>query len=198
MESFLENLRTWHTQEQGRLSKMDPGVKVPFASVLDNNILDSYFDNDPDAVTKEIKLAGFFANYVLNADGIRDFNKKLRSSIANQLFAKLQDFSMTKYVLGQNYSYLPSGNNSLANLVPAMEKRSCLFVQITKLDGATNSAKYKYIIAHSSNDSERINWQDRYRQYFQLPPMSQNIESKYKMLLVSILPLNHKSLKLLS
>ena len=198
MESFLENLRTWHTQEQGRLSKMDPGVKVPFASVLENNILDSYFDNDPDAVTKEIKLAGFFANYVLNADGIRDFNKKLRSSIANQLFAKLQDFSMTKYVLGQNYSYLPSGNNSLANLVPAMEKRSCLFVQITKLDGTTNSAKYKYIIAHSSNDSERINWQDRYRQYFQLPPMSQNIESKYKMLLVSILPLNHKSLKLLS
>ena len=187
MKSYIGNLVQWQAEEQKASSEMEPLVKNPFIPLLNNDTLNKYFNDNAEEITKDIRLYNYLKDYNLDDEAIVAYKKKLKESILNHLDSRLEDFSACCHVLKvNNYPYLDDKYASAQNLLPLLDQKSEPFCQIRR--SATTSAQARFIFINTDANTNPI-WQMVYPNHFQAPPISDDIESKFKVLLLRLQPL---------
>ena len=63
--SFLENLNTWYLEELSVINDLNSGTQLPFIPILKNDVLNRYFEQYKDDITRDISLCNqiiYFSN----------------------------------------------------------------------------------------------------------------------------------------
>lgn len=191
MRSFTGNLVTWYENEKKSLSRMDSATIDPFLSVISNDVLDKYFESQKDLITANIRLSDFIRNYELSESGIIAFQKNIKNTVISEIKKLVSDFQMYKYVSGDaNYGYLNNGHTNLSTLLPLLDERSKVFLQLNLTDRSVNP--FKLIFIRADEEKERDNWEKIIPESFSSSGVPSNIyiESPYKTIVLRILNLN--------
>lgn len=181
--SFVANLRRWYGEESARLRNMSSDTQPPFISILNNDILKSYYDANRDNITKDIRLWELMLGYELSEDGIRRFQKSLNKVIEDKIAAELASFSIYKYVAKEKVYPFLSDAEDMLTLLRDMDKKSNIFLRCDESGGALEPSK---IIMINTTSEEQRKWADTYRQAFTVAPVSTNILSTYKIVIFQI------------
>jgi C1A family cysteine protease len=185
MKSYVGNLSTWRGEEQCKVDNMDSITKDPFISVLSNEILNQYFENNKDKITANIHLYEYFNSYSLDEKGIRDFKNKLKKGLIETLFQTLNSFTIYHYISGEKkYDYLDNAYSNISQLLPKMSLKSEPFLQFSP--AADSPASSRLLFVHTDAQNERTTWESEYPKYFSLKPLSETMVSKYKLIVVQI------------
>ncbi len=193
-KSFLLNLGTWYKEELEIKEEMDANTQPPFISILDNDILSKYYDENRDNISKNVKLWRLLLDYKLSEDGIREFQKALNLKIEGKIANELRDFTIYDYVSeGQEYPFLPTAKNNMITLLSDMDQKSDLFLECNNSDGALCPSKT--IMIHTSPD-QTSKWNNIFRKAFNLPPVSTEIVSTNKMVIIRVENLKLSQIKM--
>ena len=185
MLSFVGNLKVWHDEEKHGVEIMNTNSRPPFVAVLDNNTLDNYFKAFAQQATRDIHLADFFnRGYTLDESGIVKFWQELNDGMEEELMNKLNDFSMSKYILNEgNYPFL-SNDMRASELLTELVGRSKTFLQWRQYENPT--PEVKYLLLYFTDDREEGRWWDGTRSYFRDRPQSIPIDSRFKLVMIEI------------
>lgn len=188
--SFNNNLKQWYSEQLEYNSKMNSQSQPPFESILDNNTLDAYFENEKNQIVEGKSLASFMNGFELSEDGIVKFKEDLRKYFIQLLHSKLSDFSMYKYLSGHKYSYLKPCEQTLKNQLAIIDIKSKLFAQCD--DGCGAIDPQKCIFIYTDNSKDEMNWNETYPKAFSARPTSYKIDSPYKIVLFQFVDLDPK------
>ena len=187
MKSYIGNLAQWQMEEKKASSEMEPSVKNPFIPLLNNDTLDQYFDDNAEEITKDIHLYNYFKDYKLDDDAIIAYKKKLKECILNHLDSRLEDFSICRHILKvTDYPYLGDEYASAQNLLPELDRKSEPFCQIR--GSATPSSQARFLFINTDANTKSV-WQQEYPKHFQSSTISDDIETKFKVLALRLQPL---------
>ncbi len=185
MKSYVGNLRVWHKEEIERTKKVPELSRMPFISLLSNEILDSYFDSNKDRLTEGIKLSEMFKTQYNNSDdSIIRFKNNFKQSIVNELFKSLDGFSIYDYATeNQSYDYLSSNCDTMSEMMSQMDLRSHVFISdYCKADDSQRS--FLFVEAKQLEKQQEI--QDTCNNNFTNPPLLANINSPFKLILFKV------------
>ena len=91
MKSYVGNLKVWRAEEEDSV-KIEPMDREPFLSLISNPCLDSYFEEQKDSITKDIRLYSMFKNqYNISEDQIIKFKNTLKDTLIKALWSRLED-----------------------------------------------------------------------------------------------------------
>ena len=187
MKSYIGNLSLWQQEEMLSRAQMESVEKNPFIPLLRNETLDTYFDNNSDAITSNVHLYDYFQGYSLDESGIIQFKKQLKEIILTQLHAQLQSFSILRHILElKRYPYLDHTYASSQNLFPVLDRKSEPFCQIHT--NANTAQPARFIFVNITDDAAK-QWQQEYPKHFQTTPISESITSVFKILTLRLQPL---------
>jgi C1A family cysteine protease len=191
MQSFFVNLNTWHTMENSSLKTMDDQIPAPFISVINNDTLDGYFEQQRDELTKNISFCNIFVNkYQLSEDGISAFQAAIKQTFCEELLVSIKDFTLYDcLVKPDTKSFLV--NKTLKELLPDLEDKSDVFVQHSKSPNAS-----KNIFIFTRDEDEKHNWQNISRPHFSCRPYHNAIISPLKLIMVQMEEMNIENLYL--
>lgn len=200
MRSFVGNLKEWHKEEQLE-SNMNDNVRDPFLSLISNKCLDRYFEQCKDEITKELRLYQMFKNntYKVEEDEVIRFKNNLKETLVRQLFAKLEGFSIYKYIVGEgHYDYIDPGYTNMDTLLQQMDMKSNHFVRT--LPGvsstAAQNASCKLFFIDSEFEDDRTKW-DAICSNFQNAPRLCKDSSPYKITLLQLNALSTNEIAIL-
>ena len=133
LKSFVVNLRTWHDEEKTALDKMSLSEKHQFRTLLDNKVLDAYFEKHKEELTSGVHPYEQLDKYDnLSDEAIVRFREEFKNSVENQLDKVFNDFSVVRYVTGlQHYAFMPDPQEKLKDAIPGMERLGVPFVGLT-------------------------------------------------------------------
>lgn len=190
MQSFSGNLLTWYKEEKSTIKEMSSDTKQPFISLISNDILDKYFEENSASIVQNMKLSDFINTYSIKEEDISKFKKQLKKNIENRLFSIIRDFRIYDYFLGEKkYSYLDNQYANYANLLPILDKKSEVFLHL--LPNASREIPHKVIFIKTDKKDEETKWREVYPISFNLytAPISENLESSYKIIVLRVMNL---------
>ena len=99
MKSFVNNLNAWYKEEQQSVAGMTVGARPPFLSILDNDALQTFFDDKEQVLTSDIWLWELMNSgcYDIDDQSVIHFKSHLRDTILQRLNRELDDFSIYGY-----------------------------------------------------------------------------------------------------
>lgn len=199
MKSYVGNLSVWYDEENKKIKEMDAVTKVPFLSLLSNEVLDSYFERNKEDITSGIKLYHYFNEYEPNENTIRKYKNVIKQRLIDRLYVPLEDFTVYKYLMkDKEYSYLDPKYANPSQLLLHMDNRSEVFLQNGKVDMAENKPVYRYLFVHTDVQHERTNWEQAYPKYFRNKPCYESTSSVFKIVVVQVKYLAIKDVKMLN
>lgn len=185
LRSFSVNLTTWYTEEKDRLEKMNADTREPFIALLDNKTLDTYFENHKDKIASGIKLSDFLNSYEISEEGITRFKKSMKNTIVLSLFDIIKDFKLYNHISGEKeYNYLNKQYSNIPALLNMLDKKSKVFLQLTT-EGQIEPL-HQVIFIKTDSQKEKNQWQTIYPDSFSLKPVSQGLDSQYKVILFKV------------
>lgn len=194
LKSFLGNLTTWHTEESEKLEHMDANTREPFIALLNNKMLDTYFEKNKDRIALDIHLSDFLNSYQVSEEGITTFKKNMKNSIIRSLFELINDFKLYSHISGDyTYDYLDKAYVNIPDLLSLLDKKSSVFAQLTT-EGKIQPL-HQVIFIKTDTQKEKNHWRSIYPESFPLQPLSQSLDSAYKILILKMLNLDLKHLK---
>ncbi len=106
--NFVKNLSAWYDEENEKVLNMSPEEKPPFITLLDNSVLDNFFEKMKEDLTKDIHLYKFWnGNYIIDDMKILTFKNSLKQQIKDELSKSLDGFNVYEYIAGiRHYPYL--------------------------------------------------------------------------------------------
>ena len=178
MKAYIGNLATWYKEEQKGLDVMEPLVKDPFITLLSNDQLNKYFEENKEEITKGMHLYEYFKGFRLDNEAIIDYKRKLKQAVLVYIKALLNDFTVFRHIFEtRDYPYLDKEYASARNLLPILDTKSVPFCQIRRTALIKPQARFLFI----HTDAEELNaWNTAYPQHFNTTPISENIVSVYK------------------
>lgn len=180
MKAFIGNLSVWYGEEQKGLELMEPIVKDPFIPLLSNNQLNKYFEENKEEITKDMHLYEYFRGFNLDDDAIIEYKRSLKKSILEIIIKLLNDFTVFRHIFEiTNYPYLDKEYASAKNLLPLLDSKSVPFCQIKTT--ALTKPQARFLFIHTDANEEQA-WKAKYPQYFNMTPISENIESVFKII----------------
>lgn len=190
MQSYVGNLQTWREEESHESQKMSGPEQEPFLSLVSNKCLSGYFDECKADITQNIKLFELFRNsYQLKEEEIILFKNKLKKNLVNELFSKLDTFSIYKYVTSKkNYPYADGSYTDIDTLLQEMDKKSEHFVKtlpFVNINSAQN-ASCKLLFINTDGAFDRHQWNTICGRNFRTAPSCFHGESQYKMTLLQM------------
>lgn len=183
-KGYIGNLRIWYNETKENVSSMSCELTQPFLTVLDNNSLDTYFNDNCDNILREISLS----DILRDSDGLSDEDiVNLKNSIENTINHRLEciiaDFNMFNHLSGRTlYPYLSNNRLSWGDLLQRMNRYSNIFIQATTTNGTFEVSKS---IGINITEEDRTQWHRIYPPYFQIIPNSIDILSKNKLIVIS-------------
>lgn len=194
LRSFLGNLTTWHAEESEKLEYMDANTREPFIALLNNRTLDAFFEKNKDCIATDIRLSDFLNSYQISEEGITAFKKQMKNSIIRSLSELIKDFKLYSHISGDMiYDYLDKEYVNIPELLTLLDKKSGVFTQLTT-EGKIQPL-HQIIFIKTDTQKEQNYWRSIYPESFPLKPLSQNLESAYKILILKIQNLELKHLK---
>ena len=106
--NFVKNLSAWYDEESEKVLNMSPEERPPFIALLDNLVLDSFFEKMKEDLTKDIRLYKIWSgNYMIDNMKILSFKNSLKQQIKDALSKSLDGFNAYEYLAGiRHYPYL--------------------------------------------------------------------------------------------
>jgi len=106
--NFVKNLSVWYDEEKEKVLNMSPEEKLPFITLLDNSVLDNFFDKMKEQLTEGIRLYRIWSgNYIIDDMKILEFKNSLKLEIRNELSKSLDGFNVYDYIAGiRQFPYL--------------------------------------------------------------------------------------------
>lgn len=188
MQSFNGNLQTWYEELKHEVKEMDASTKSPFISLISNEVLDAYFEKNRQNIAKELYLSDFINGYEVSEEGIIKFKKELKTSIINSISALITDFKVYSHIAkSKNYPYLDNTYANYDRLLPELNEKSKVFLRLTA--EAVNETPHKVIFIRTDTEAEKNTWNNKYPNLFDLNPVSENMLSKNKIMLVRVMNL---------
>ena len=132
--NYVKNLSCWYDEETQKVNEMTPEEKVPFRTTLDNNVLNNYFQQRCEPLTKNIKLYRIWVgNYQIGENEVFKFKNHLKVVIKDELAKDIDGFNIYEYIAGiRKYPYL--ANHEEKDLRPvelkSMNEYSKIFLQL--------------------------------------------------------------------
>ena len=191
MQSFVTNLNTWYTVEKGSLNQMNDRVSAPSTSLITNETLDRYFEQQCDSLTENISLCRIFSDkYQLSKEGIEEFRATVEQMFRRELLASIRDFSVYDNFAHPG-EYLFAEHKPAKTLLTELANNSDVFVQHSK---APNASKNVFLSIRS--EAEKHNWQAISRPYFSTTPAVNSLTSPLKLVMTQMEELTVKDLYL--
>ncbi len=191
MKSFMNNLNIWYNEEISGKKKLCADTQPPFISLLNNDVLDTYFDEQKEKITEGICLWGFLQNYELNENGIRRFQQELKQTVVERISTGLEEFDVYSYISGnKRYSYLLNSQIGVKELLGELDRKSDVFLHCNDIGGCLNPQKA--IFVRTATDKDTKCWDTTYPAAFSVKPMSYNIISPFKIVVFRLQELNTK------
>ena len=164
---------------------MDSNTQPPFVSLIKNERLESYFEKHKDEIIKNIRLWKFLRGYDLSEDGIKSFKEQLKDDFISNISLMIEDFEIYNYISkNKDYPYLVNSYNEILSLLEDLDRKSDIFLQCNELEGSLNP--HKVIFIHTNTDDDTRRWESTYPNAFSISPMSYNIESKDKVIVLRL------------
>lgn len=187
MKSFIGNLTQWQKEEKEASAVMEPLVRHPFIPLLKNDILDRYFDDNAEDITGEIHLYEYFNSYKLDEEAIIAYKHQLKENILRHITTQLSDFTIFRHVFKtRDYPYLDKEYASAQNLLPLLDRKSEPFCQLRS--NAITKPQARFLFIRTDAEEKRA-WMQEYPRYFNTTPISDDIQSIYKVLALRLQPL---------
>ena len=184
MKSYLGNLSVWQSEETAATAKMDSLVKNPFIPLLNNNTLDTYFENNKDEITQDVHLYDYFNEYNLNEETIIAYKQKLKSEILSHLGKALEPFTIFRHIFNKiKYPYLDNIYASPERLLPLLEQKSEPFSRIRSNAEMLSMARFLFV---NVDEQDRERWNNKYIEQFHNKPICEDVVSKYKIIVLSV------------
>ena len=185
IESYLGNLKIWRKEELEKRQNMTDVSKEPFTSIIKNEVLDYYFDEHKDSIIKNTSLTDFITQYKLNEEEIVTFKKNLKEGIITTLLEATEDFTMLDYTLNKKqYSYLSNQEENIIDILPVIDKKSNVFVQLNlKID---TLPPHKLIAVFAQTDDMKKEWEAHYDKAFSNKPQEVYINNPLKLIVANI------------
>ena len=178
MKAYIGNLATWYKEEQKGLDVMEPLVKDPFIPLLSNIQLNKYFEENKDKITQNMHLYEYFKGFRLDDEAIITYKYNLKKNMLVNIKALLNEFTVFRHIFEtMNYPYLDKEYASAKNLLPVLDTKSVPFCQVRRTALIKPQARFLFI--HTDAEEQQA-WNKAYPQYFNTTPISENIESVYK------------------
>lgn len=178
MKGYVGNLAVWYDEEQNNLAMMEPLVKDPFIPLLSNEKLNSYFEENMDKITGGMHLYEYFKEFKLDDQAIIQYKRNLKQKIHVHIKSLLKDFTIFRHIfVTRDYPFLDKEYASAKHLLPVLDSKSVPFCLVQRLVGTKPQARFLFI---HTDPEEEPSWKSTYPQYFSTTPISENIESVYK------------------
>lgn len=186
--SCVDNLKSWYTENESA-SKMEPINRQPFMSLIDNDCLDKYFDSHKEKLTKDIRLYQLFLqNYSIGENEITNFKKGLKSTLIQELYKSISDFSIFEYATNnRKYEYVNDSNSEFSALMRKLDCNSKIFIQVdSSVCVQSSESSYKMLFRHAPGNDGASRWKDAISESFSIEPQMCDLESNNKILLLNI------------
>lgn len=199
LKSYVGNLSVWYEEENEKIKEMNAVTKVPFLSLLSNEVLDAYFEKEKEDITSDIKLYRYFDGYDLNEETIRKYKNVIRQQLIDKLFVSLDGFTVYKYLMGDKvYPYLDRKYADPSKLLLLMDSKSEVFLQNERKDVTGNTSITRNLFVHTDAQNERTSWEQVYTKYFRNKPSYDSTVSVFKLTVVQENRLDIKDIKMLN
>ena len=104
--------------------------------------------------------------------------RQLKQNILGHIKALLNDFTIFRHIFAtRNYPFLDQEYASAQNLLPTLDNKSVPFCQIQK--SAVTKPEAHFLFIHTDAEEEQA-WKVTYPQHFNTTPISENIQSVFK------------------
>lgn len=196
-KAYVGNLRIWRDEENNTLGQMKSDTQMPFMNVIENKVLDDFFDKNCDKILHGIRFSEYLDGFELDDNTMIEYKQTLKQKVIDRLFEVVNDFNMYEYISGTvNYPYLNGQQGKINTLLNAMDSRSDVFVQTNMLTRNTGNIS-KCILANVPS-AFGTDWQNTYRSQFQITPMDIRIRSPYKLVVITTMELNKDEIKIIN
>ena len=193
MKSYIGNLKVWQQEEKQSIENMESLVKNPFIPLLKNEVLDKFFKEEKEKITDRLRLCEFLENYGLNDAEIVKFKRSIKDKILSIITKQLQDFTVLQHILGiKNYPYLDTEYASAQKLFPILDQKSDIFCQIKSSIEDSQEACFLFV---NMDDQDEDLWNKEYPRHFFTKSLSENIKSRYKILILRMQLLSIKNFR---
>lgn len=182
MKSYLDNLIIWLEEEREKAGQGLYSYRAPFESIIKEDVLDRYFEENKETITKDVKLYEAIDKFEVGEVGVTEFKTKtLRNMIEDVILNPLNDFTMYDYlILKQQYQYLPECGDMNA-LMQHMEKAGAPFAPCN-IGGVQTTSPIKTVLLADRGDND---WRRKILSHFTLAPSTDTIDNKNVFVLVS-------------
>lgn len=189
MRSYVGNLKVWREQENESL-KMTPLCKDPFLTLISNECLDKYFDDNKEKLTEGLELSKMFKDkYNVKETEVVKFKNELKKKLVKMLFKAIDGFSIFKYVTKtEDYPYVGREFTDIDFLLRQMDYKSTPFVRLnpapTKAEGINTHCKMMFL--YIEREQDRKTWEDACNLNFNNAPQIHTTPSPFKITLLQL------------
>lgn len=97
--NYVKNLSAWYDEENENFPQMSPIEQPPFISLIENTVLDSFFEEQKEHLTKDIRLYKIWnGNYIIDDMKILLFKNALKQEIRVELAKAIEGFNIYEYI----------------------------------------------------------------------------------------------------
>jgi len=197
--SFLENLKTWYNEELKIVNNFNAETQLPFIPILDNQVLDNYFESHKEAITQGISLCQNIVDFALtiqnktiNKDDLIIYKNNIKQQFVDHLKNILQNFYIYNALHNTiNYTFLEINENILMSVLPKLDRKSKIFVCD---NGTIPINPSKLILINTPTDQYTQNWRNFYPKFFSVQPNFFRIQSPDKAIVFQIAELNENQI----
>ena len=189
MRSYVGNLKEWRKQENESL-KMSPLSRDPFLTLISNECLDRYFEDNKEKLTEGLELSKMFKDkYKVKEEDVVKFKNTLKEKLVSMLFKVIEDFSIFKYVTGsEKYPYVGREFTDIDALLRQMDYKSTPFVRLnpspSEIEAINTHCKMMFL--YTQQEQDRKVWEDACNRNFSDAPLSHLTPSPYKITLLQL------------
>lgn len=184
MKSYVGNLSLWYEEELNMISHMNQESKVPFIQLLNNDMLDSYFDSNGDELINNVYLYKYLNDYELTEQGISAYKTRIKNILIEALHKPLEGFDMYNYLKGVKVgAFMPLPK--IAQFLTNMESCSVPFLQVncTNLK-EVSEVRAKMLCVSAADDGVLSNYRNECAQDFVKCPDFVRCSSVFKIVLL--------------
>lgn len=195
INSFYINLRQWYKEEQEAKREMRAISQSPLITILDNDVLDNFFEKRKSDLVKDIYLWKFILNYDISDDGIIKFKQALKEDVESNISKPLASFSLYKYLSKQEeYPYLSPVDRDVRSRLEEMDDKAEIFLQCNDSLGAVKAQKI--LMTNTIDDINSREFAKIYNSSFAVQPIFYQISSSCKMVLITIKNLKYEQVNI--
>ena len=201
MRSYVGNLKVWREQENESL-KMTPLSRDPFLTLISNECLDKYFEDNKEKLTEGLELSKMFKDkYNVKEEEVVKFKNELKKKLVAMLFKAIDNFSIFKYVTrSEDYPYVGREFTDIDTLMQQMDYKSTPFVRLnpapTKVEGINTHCKMMFL--HTEREQDRKTWEDACNRNFGDAPQCHLTPSRFKITLLQLKGVAPKEISILN